>query len=135
MVQRTIQKDNPADVVALLRRLPAAFPDALVELMEWRECTVEALAEGTMVSYKTIQRLRTGQLRPTMRQAVALCVGLQLPFAFALELIKKAEPCSYNNEYLAYLDLLPKMYDRGLDMFQFNDALVSHGIKAIGQND
>jgi len=121
--------------VARLRRLPAAFPDALIFLMDWRDCTVEALAEWALTSSKTIQRLRSGQLRPTMKRAVALSVGLQLPFAFSLEMMKKAEPHSYSEDYLTYLELLPEMYRLGLSMFQFNNALVKYGAEPIGQND
>jgi len=135
VVRQSIHTDNPADIVDRLRRLPGAFSEALVFLMDWRECTVEAVAEWAQTSYKTIQRLRTGQLRPTLRRAVAICVALQLPFALSLEMMKKADPYSFSEDYLAYLELLPEMYRQGMDMFEFNDALEEYGAAPIGQND
>ena len=132
---RQIHRDNPAEIAALLRRLPSAFPDALIELMKWRGVTVEALAERALTSSKTIQRLRRGKLRPTMKLAVALCVALQLPLALSLELLRRAELCVYDEDYLAYLDLLPKMYELRMNMYQFNEALVEYGVAPIGQND
>jgi transcriptional regulator with XRE-family HTH domain len=122
-------------MVEKLRRLPAAFSEALIFLMDWRDCTVEEVAEGAQTSGRTVQRLRTGQLRPTLKRAVALCVALQLPFAFSLEMMKKADPHPYSEDYLVYLELLPEMYKLGMDMFEFNDALEECGALPIGQND
>jgi len=135
VVTQRVHTDNPAEIAAVLRRLPPAFPDALIILMEWRDCTVEALAEWAQTSGKTVQRLRTGQLRPTIKRAVALSVGMLLPFALSLEMMRKAEPYSYSEDYLAYLELLPEMYRLGWDMYQFNDALVEYGVAPIRQND
>jgi len=130
-----LHTDSPVEVVARLRRLPPAFSDALIFLMEWRGITVEVLAELAQTSVRTIQRLRTGQVCPTLKRAVAVCVALGLPFALALEMMRKADPYPCSEDYLAYLELLPKMYRLGMDMFQFNDALVEYGAAPIGQND
>ena len=135
MVRQRVHTDNPAEIVGLLRRLPAAFPEALIFLMDWRDYTVEALAEWALTSGKKIQRLRSGQLRPTMKRTVSLCVALRLPFALSLEMMNKAEPYRYCEDYLVYLELLPEMYRLGWDMYQFNDALVEYGAAPIGQND
>ena len=56
MVRQRVHTDNPAEIVGLLRRLPAAFPEALIFLMDWRDYTVEALAEWALTSGKKIQR-------------------------------------------------------------------------------
>ena len=133
--QRVLHTDSPAEVVARLRRLPPAFSDALVELMKWRGCTVETLAEWAQTSVRTIQRLRTGQVRPTLKRAVAICVALGLPFALALEMMRKADPYPCSRDYLVYLELLPIVYQQGMDMFQFNDVLVEYGAAPIGHND
>ena len=135
MARQRIHTDSPAEVVARLRRLPAAFSDALIFLMEWRGHTVETLAELAQTSVKTIQRLRTGKIRPTLKRAVAICVALGLPFALALEMMRKADPYPCSKDYLVYLELLPVMYQQGMDMIQFNDALVEYGAAPIGQND
>jgi len=57
VVRQSVHTDSPADVVALLRRLSPAFPDTLAELMKWRDCTIEELAEKALTSRSTVGRL------------------------------------------------------------------------------
>ena len=127
MVRRTIHKDNPADVVALLRRLPAAFPEALVELMKWRGCTVEELAESALTGPKKIQRLRTDiTSTPDVDMLIAVFQKVMQLAGRGFLPIEK---------HVVYQELQPEVYRQGMTMFQFNAALVEHGFDPIGQFD
>jgi len=132
-----IHKDTPADIVGVLRRLPPAFPGTLVELMKWRGCTVEELAENALTSRWTISRLRNdADYESSMDAIVGVCVGLSLPPAIYPEVIRKAGHSFRAIErHAAYQQLLPQMYIFGWDILQFNEALAEWGFTPIGQVD
>ncbi|MCL2299902.1 MAG: helix-turn-helix transcriptional regulator [Firmicutes bacterium] len=137
MVRQPLQKDNPADVVALLRRLPSAFPDMLIELMKWRGYTVERLAEYALTSSSTIKRLRNDpDYESSLETIVGLCVGLRLPPVIYPDFIHRAgHSFKINNRHTAYQQLLPMAYSFGWDIFQFNEQLAEWGIASIGQDE
>ena len=137
MVRQLVHMDNPADVVALLHRLPAAFPDALVELMKWRGYTVEDLAESALTSPKMIQRLRTDKtLSPDVDVFMQLSIGLRMPPAVLQSMMQRAGRGFLPIEkHVVYQELQPEAYRQGLSMFQFNSALAEYGIAPIGQFD
>jgi len=132
-----IHRDKPAEIVALLRRLPAAFPGTLVELMKWRGCTIEELAESALTSKSTIGRLRNeADYESSLDIIVGLTVGLLLPPAIYPEFIRKAGHCfKASDRHVAFQQLLPQAYFLGLNMFQFNQALAEWGFDPIGQFD
>ena len=136
MVRRTIHKDNPADVVALMRRLPVAFDEALLELIKWRGCTVEELAERSLVSDKTIRRLKNNpNSESTLETVIAVCVGLHLPPVLCYELIRKAgfyfKPTL---KHVVYQDLLSRAYYDGISMYKLNETLMTQGLDVIGSD-
>ena len=134
MIRQPLFQDNPADVAALLRRLPSAFPNALVELMRWCRCTVEQLAEYALTSSSTVSRLRNDpDYESSLETIVGLCIGLHLPPAIYLEFIRKAGYIfKATKRHIAYQQLLAQAYFFGWDMFQFNEALVEWGVGTIG---
>jgi DNA-binding Xre family transcriptional regulator len=71
--------------------LPGSFCRSLKKLMDWREITVEELAERALLSPKTIQRMRNEDEREwKLDHIAAVCVGLMLPSAISIPLIEKA---------------------------------------------
>ena len=64
----------------LARELPPELSHTLVRIMKWRDCTVDELAEGALLSTKTIQRIRNGDVtEPKIETSSAIVVYLQLP--------------------------------------------------------
>lgn len=55
-----------------------SFGDQLSQMMDDCDVTKEELAEEIGVSPRTIQRMRTGVREPSLREIVAICIGLQL---------------------------------------------------------
>ena len=75
----------------IAEKLPRAFGPALVSLMKWRKTTNEKLAETTLMSSKTIQRMRgkTDESHET-GTVIAICVGLQLFPRLSRDMLSKA---------------------------------------------
>lgn len=67
------------EAMKIADKLPNPFGQALAWLMKWRKTTNERLAEATLMSSRTIQRMRTNP-EPNYEAGtvVAVCVGLQL---------------------------------------------------------
>jgi DNA-binding XRE family transcriptional regulator len=130
-----VHTDNAADIAEKLRRLPSAFPDALVELMKWRGCTVEALAEKALISRSTVVRLRNDvDYETNLELIIAICVALWLPPAIYTVLIQSAGySFTASRRHVVYQQLLAQAYFAGMDVFQFNGALSEYGISLIGQ--
>ena len=135
MVRQRIHTDSPKDVVALLRRLPPAFPDALVELMRWRGCTVEELAEKALISRSTVIRMRNDlDYESNLESVVGICVALQLSPPIYPEMIAKAgHSFKLNERHIAYQQLLPQVSYFGWDIHRFNEELAERGLDPIGQ--
>ncbi|MDR3313467.1 MAG: helix-turn-helix transcriptional regulator [Oscillospiraceae bacterium] len=134
MIREMVSTDKPEKIAALLRRLPSAFPDMLKELMKWRGVTVEGLAGLSLLSAKTVQRLRRDMdYEPSMETVIALCVGLHLPPIICAELISKAgyifRPIL---KHVAYQDLLARSYYEGFSVYEVNDGLKAQGIPQLG---
>jgi DNA-binding Xre family transcriptional regulator len=84
-------KDTAADIVKIKNSLPAEFSETLKFHMKRKKCTVEKLAELSLIGTKTIQRIRNEKDYPLkMEHVVALCIGLQLHPTFSKEMVHKA---------------------------------------------
>ena len=108
----------------LMASMPAAFPDALVYLMENRaegKITVEQLAALAQVSSKTVQRYRNaGNYAYHPDVIVAICIALHLPPWLSRLLLDKAGfsvksygPHGYYGEILdcCFMDTVPEVQD------------------------
>jgi hypothetical protein len=117
----------------LIRNLPATFSGALAMLMEWRGMTVEQLAEKSLVSPKTIQRMRTNiHYKFEMGTVIAVCIGLNLPCYVSTELVKKAGLAfKPTDEHVAYQHLLTEYCGRTIQ--DCNEALAFAGFPPIGR--
>ena len=82
-VDDEIKKYN-ADILKVVKSLPATFSGTLNKLIEWSEMTEEKLAEEAQISEKTIQRLRNDEPdNVTLETVVQLIIGLSLPPALS----------------------------------------------------
>ncbi|MDR1438734.1 MAG: hypothetical protein LBJ10_01585 [Clostridiales bacterium] len=111
----------------LIRKLPATFGGALIALMGWREMTVEQLAEKSLVSPKTIQRMRTNiHHKFELRTVIAVCIGLNLPCYVSTALVERAGLAfKPTDEHVAYQHLLTEYCNR--TTHDCNEALQGKG--------
>jgi len=114
------------EISSVLHRLPSGFPDALVELMRWREITVEGLAEAANLSPKTIQRLRNDpDYVSSLETVVSVCIGLKLPPILSRALIGKSGFSLKGTEtHVAYDFLLTGYYTSSI--FDCNEMLIMY---------
>jgi len=67
------------EAMQIIENLPRKFSLALAYLMDWRKTTNEGLAESTLMSSRTIQRMKSEPgASHKLGTIVAVCVGLKL---------------------------------------------------------
>jgi hypothetical protein len=115
------------ETAKVVDNLPASFCNSLKMLMKWRGITVEQLAEKSLVSPKTIQRMRN---KPEhnwgIETLISVCIGLQLPPYISTSLIKKAGLHFRAGEKgITYAHLLATHYRSPI--FEFNEYLEAAG--------
>jgi hypothetical protein len=130
---RTFSVSAADEAGALIRKLPATFGGALIVLMDWRNMTVEQLAENSLVSPKTIQRMRTNiRYKFELGTVIAVCIGLSLPCYISTELVEKAGLAfKPTDEHIAYQHLLTEYCGRTIQ--DCNKALELAGFSPIGR--
>lgn len=69
-----------------------AFADTLIYHMDRKHITVDDLVERSGLSDTTIKKYRAGTSNPPIENAMAVCIGLNLPKAYSKHLLKT---CSY----------------------------------------
>ncbi|MDD3840854.1 MAG: helix-turn-helix transcriptional regulator [Clostridia bacterium] len=119
------------DIANVLQSMPGNFPGALVYLMNWRDITVEGLAEKTFLDPRTIQRLRNDQTnKTTIETIIAVCIALQLPPPISNRLIDLST-CSLGvgEEHMAYHCLLTSYYTRPI--IDCNSLLTNMNLKPL----
>jgi hypothetical protein len=121
-----------ADADRLARSLPPEFSLALKEVMEWRKCTVDELAEGSLLSTKTIQRLRTGAVsEPLIETTFALLICLQLPNPLLDALVlRTGKGYRLTEEHQIMKGLVMTAYGR-YTIHDVNAALRAHGLEEL----
>jgi len=116
----------------LARSLPPEFSLALKEVMEWRKCTVDELAEASLLSAKTIQRLRTGAVsEPLIETISALLVALQSPNPLIDALVlRSGKGYKPTEEHQIMKGLVMTAYGR-YTIHDVNAALRAHGLDEL----
>lgn len=115
----------------VLKNMPGGFAGALIHLMEWKEKTVEALAEACSLSPKTIQRMRTNDdYVPSVETVVAVCIALQLPPVLSDELIRRSTcTLGVGEKHLTYKFILNSCYSRPI--YECNEMLQKLGFDPL----
>ena len=115
------------EIQKALQELPAKFGDALVYLMSWIEITVEDLAEKSLLSAKTIQRMRNNPDYPKdIDSVVAMCIGMSLPPELSYALIEKSGytlRLAQSHSHLMYKFFLEHCYKQSVT--ECNEMLLS----------
>jgi len=125
--ERRAELRGVMEAADILGKLPNSFGSSLIMLMRWRRITVEKLAEKSLLSPKTIQRMRNNHNQQwDIEFIVAVCVGLQLPPYISMPLIEKAGlRIRANSKDILYAYLLATHYQSPI--FEFNEYLEAVG--------
>lgn len=128
-------KEKMDAVNRTINELPQSFSDALCYVMKRSRVTIEALAEKSGISTRTISRLRNEERREySLDQVIAICVALHLPPWLSRKMIEKAGfLLRQTPQHLAYQMILDCMYMDTVDEVQ--QQLVLAGCKKLRLND
>lgn len=123
------------EIHRVLSSLPHDFSDAFVALTNWRDISVEKLAEESRLDARTIRRLRNEpDYTATKETIVAVCIGLHLPPPLNFKLLAKAGYCLSNTPLdLMYHFLLTYKWPYSLDIC--NKYLTSQKMKLLGKKE
>lgn len=112
---------------------PLNFPETLVYLMKDRKMTLERLEEMSLISTRTIKRMRNDEhYTVSSEQVVALSVGMKLPPIVSMELMRKAGIAMKNNIlHNTYGMVLSVMYAE--DINTVNNFLVSLNFSPLSE--
>jgi hypothetical protein len=124
--------DEAKQAAGILKKLPGSFCDSLKMLMEWRGITVERIAEKSLLSPKTIQRMRKDRDHIWKIETIAaVCVGLQLPSYISATLIEKAGLTTKVGEKgITLAHLLATHYKKSI--YEINEYLEIAGYPPLG---
>ena len=119
---------------SIMDELPGKFGATLAYHMGKLHLTNEALAGQCLINEDTIRKYRNGsnKSKPTIQTVVALCVGLQLPLPFSLDLVHKAG-YTFTGELnnIAYLTILATM--TGCSIYNCNKLLRNAGVPPLAK--
>lgn len=124
--------EHNKEIMDVIKKLPSNFAIALKELMKWSNSTVEALAEKSLLSTKTIQRMRNeDDYQTTFGTIVALCVAMQLPPILSMQLIEIAGFAFRfsSQEQMMYHFIITGYYTHSI--YECNELLTTNGFKEL----
>ena len=107
------------------------FGYTLNQLMKWSKVNVKTLSSFSLISTKTIQRMRNSKdYQASIETIIALCVGMQLPPPVSRKFLEFAGfQIRYSSELISVYDyILDEYYINGI--FACNELL-----KSLGFND
>lgn len=108
------------------------FGYTLKQLMKWSRVGVRVLSERSLISTKTIQRMRNHEdYQASVETVIALCVGMQLPPPVSHRFLELAGyQIRYSSEmWAAYDMILDKYYKQGIQ--SCNALLRAMGFKDL----
>jgi len=121
------------DVMSIIKEIhPGEFGYSLKALMKWSEVTVEQLAEKSLISTKTLQRMRNASdYQTTIGTVIALCVGMQLPPPISRKFLDTAGfTIRYSSEeQMIYEFIIDGYYMHSIH--ECNELLTSNGFKEL----
>lgn len=112
------------------------FGYTLKQLMKWSSVSVQILAERSLISTKTIQRMRNHKdYQASIETIIALCIGMQLPPPVSHRFLELAGyQIRYSSDLLAAYGLILDEYCKsGIQMC--NKLLLAMGYKELTSSD
>lgn len=127
--------DYHAEVLKVAQSLPMTFSGALDQLIEWSDMTIEALAEASEISEKTIQRLRYNEPdNVSIESVVQLCIGMQLEPMLSDYLLKASgKSLMMTAQHTMYYFLLHSYYTHSI--YECNEMLADQNLKLLGRKN
>lgn len=123
------------EIARAMQTMPSSFSGTLKGLMTWKGMTVERLAEASLISPKTIQRLRNDEeYETTLETVVSLCIGLKIQPAASEDLLRKARfTLKFTELHLMYRLLLTDYFSHSI--CECNELLTACGFPPLGKVD
>ena len=125
--------DETAKIVRIQRETPVLFCDALKYHMKRVGCTVEGLAQDSLIGYKTIQNMRNDEnYSYSLTNVLPLCLGMHLHPEFSKVMLEKAglHLLPTKEEHVVYDFLLNHYYKASIH--ECNEVLKEYGITPFG---
>lgn len=119
----------------ILCALPPTFPGTLLHHMKRLSITVDVLAEKSLVSTKTIQRMRSNAKNDAnLPTVVAVCIGLQLNPILSADMVRKSgNVFIIDEEHIIYQILLNSHYQNSI--YECNEILRANNCKPLGREE
>ena len=119
----------------ILCELPPTFPGTLLHHMKRLDITVDVLAEKSLVSTKTIQRMRSNAKNDAkLPTVVAVCIGLQLNPILSADMVRKSgNVFIIDEEHIIYQILLNSHYQNSI--YECNEILRANNCKPLGREE
>jgi len=120
------------EILEVIKQLPGSFGGTLAELIKWCGTTNEKLGEASLLSARTIQRLRNAddEYESSLETVIALCIGLQLPPILSSNLMEKSGFSLKNTQqHLMYDFILTSCYSYPISYC--NDLLTAQGFPML----
>lgn len=120
------------EVMDMMSKLPRTFPESLNILIDWSELSMEDLAEKSLLSDRTIRRMRNeADYNPPIESVVALCVAMKLPPQFSRHLIEvSGNAFRYSNQaHFMYESFITGFYNQSIHYC--NELLREQGFKEL----
>jgi len=125
--------DETAKIVRIQKETPILFGDALKYHMKRVGCTVEGLAQDSLIGPKTIQNMRNDEnYSYSLTNVIPLCLGMHLHPEFSKVMLEKAglRLLPTKEEHVVYDFLLNHYYKASIH--ECNEVLKEYGITPFG---
>lgn len=115
--------------------LPSNFSGTVTAFIKWSELTLEQVVEKTLLSDRTLFRMRTEEDYNTSTESIVqFCIDLQLPPEISSILISHSTKRLGNLElYFLYRFLLNCCYTSSI--YECNDILEMQNFKRLGKEN
>jgi DNA-binding XRE family transcriptional regulator len=132
--ESTLFRGLANQIATIQRALPTTFGDALVSHMKRLNITEEELAQKSLVSPKTIQRMRNEfDYNPKLGTVIAICIGLQLPPPLSMDMVAKSGHSFRpgDQKHIIYQMLLMTKYQSSI--YECNEILLACDYKTLAK--
>ncbi|ARD98506.1 MULTISPECIES: ImmA/IrrE family metallo-endopeptidase [Lactococcus] len=133
MDEKYLIRNRMIELQELAISLPGSFSGTVSKLIEWSELTLSKVEEQSLISERTLYRMRTDEnYNVSLELIIQLCIGLHLPPEISTILISRSSKRLGNMElHFLYRFLLNCCYTRSI--YECNDILKAQGFSRLGK--
>ena len=131
--EKYLIRNRMIELQKLAMSLPGSFSGTVSKLIEWSELTLAKVEEQSLISERTLYRMRTDEnYNVSLELILQLCIGLHLPPEISTILISRSSKRLGNMElHFLYRFLLNCCYTSTI--FECNDILEAQGFSRLGK--